>query len=423
MKRLSQVLLSIVLFLVFIPTIKAGSLSLSASSSASVNSAVKVRVNINNLAGRFRVTSSDNSVLAGSAEDFWESSQTVIFTAKKSGRATITVTPVDVADYDSGASYTSSRSVTINVSGGGDGGSSSTKSNNKTVDINKTYSSNNNLSSLSVEGYDLDPTFDKEKTEYKIELDSDVKSINVKASAEDENATVKGTGEVSVSEGMNNIKITVVAENGNEKVYTIIANVEDKNPIKVKIGKKKYTVVKNIDDLKAPDNYTKTTVKIDDNEVPAFTNEITGYILVGLKDNKGNISLFIYNPSNGKFSKYQELSFDGISIQYLKAKKIPKCYKKYIIKINDQNITVYKKNKKDTYALVYGMNLNNGDINWYSYDTKENTLQRYNIKDLDKLSILNNKYLITIIILSVSSLLLLFFMLILMLKIRNHKRS
>lgn len=420
MKKISQIIVLIITFIAFTSFVKAGSLSISASSSASVNSAVRVKININNLAGRFKVTSSDNSVLAGSAEDFWESSQTVIFTAKKAGKATITVTPVDVADYDSGNSYKSSRSVTITVSN--KSGSSSNSSNDKTVDINKEYSSNNNLASLKVEGYSLEPSFNKNKTEYKLSLDSDVKSINIKANTEDENASVKGIGEVSVTEGTNNIKITVTAENGNEKVYTIVAEVEDKNPIVVKIGKKKYTVVKNIDDLKAPDNYTKTKVKIDDNEVPALTNEITGYILVGLKDSKGNISLYIYNPSTGKFSKYRELSFDEVRIQYLNAKKIPKGYRKYQIKINDQKVNVYKKNKHDDYALIYGMNLNNGDINWYSYDIKENTLQRYNIKDLDKLSLLNNKYLITIVILSLSSLMLLFFMLILMLKIRNHKR-
>lgn len=420
MKRLFKSLLLFIALVSFTSVVKAGSLSISAPSSVSVGSGVKVKINISNLFGRFRVTSSDNSVLAGSAEEWWESSQTVVFTAKKAGTATITVTPVTVSD-ESANEFTSSRSVTINVSG--KGRNTSNDSDDKTVDINKEYSSNNNLSSLSVEGYSLEPEFDKDKTEYKLKLDSDVKSITVKARAEDENANVKGTGEINVTEGTNNIKITVTAENGNEKVYTIVAEVEDKHPIIVKIGKKKYTVVKNIDDLKAPDNYTKTTVKINDNEVPAFTNEITGYILVGLKDSKGNISLYIYNPSTGKFSKYYELSFDGVRIQYLKPKKIPIGYKKYQIKINDQKVNVYKKNKKDSYALIYGMNLNNGDISWYSYDIKENTLQRYNIKELDKLSVLNNKYLITIVILSISSLILISFMLILMLKIRNHKRS
>ena len=191
----------------------------------------------------------------------------------------------------------------------------------------------------------------------------------------------------------------------------------------VKIGKKKYTVVKNLELLTIPENYTETTVKINDVEVPAFTNEITGYVLVGLKDSKGNISLYIYNPANGKYTKYQELSFDTVKIQYLKAKKVPRGYKKYTIEINGEKVTVYKKNKHSNYALIYGMNLNNGKINWYSYDQKENTIQRYNAKELDALSVLNNKYLITIVILSISNLMLMLFMLILMLKIRNHKRS
>lgn len=393
--------------------VKAGTLSVSANTSVKVGQAVSVKININGLAGRFRVTSSDNSILSGSAEEFWESSQTVTFQAKSTGKATITVTPVDVADFDSGDSYSGSRSVTITV------GESNTK---ESIDINKTYSSNNNLKSLSIEGYNLEPAFDKDTLEYKVSLESSITSINIKATPEDGEATIKGDGEVAVSEGTNTILITVVAENGNEKVYKIIAEVEDSNPIIVKIGKKKYTVLKNKDLLNAPDNYSETTVEINGVEVPALTNEITGYILVGLKDKNGNINLYIYNPSNGKYTLYKELGFDAIRIQYMKTNKKLTGYKKYSVKINDEKIEVLKKNKKDEYGLVYGMNLNDGKKGWYSIDLKQNTIQRYNDSEISALSVLNNKYLITIIILTVSSLMLMLFMLILMIKIRKYKR-
>ena len=418
MKKFIKIFIILVMFISFKTTIKAGVLSISASQSIATGTALKVKININNLAGRFKVTSSDNSVLAGSAEDFWESGQTVTFTALKAGTATITVTPIDAADYDSGVAYTTSRSITVNVTGPNKKGNES-----KTVDVNKNYSTDNDLKSLSVDGYDLTPTFSNDVTEYTLNLDSGVKTINVNAQANDKNATVKGIGEINVSEGTNTIVITVIAENGNEKNYTIYANVEDSKPVNVKIGKKKYTVVKNIESLKIPDNYTETTVMINDVEVPALTNEITGYILVALKDKKGNVNLFIYNPANGKYTKYNELSFDMVKIQYLKPRKVPSNYKGYVVKLGEQEVNVYKKSKRNNYALIYGMNLNNGSINWYSIDLKENTIQRYNMKDLDSLSILNNKFLITIIILSVACLMLMLFMLILMLKIRNHKRS
>ena len=413
MKKLIYIIIFVFTCIFSMNIVKAGTLSVSANTSVKVGQAVSVKININGLAGRFRVTSSDSSVLSGSAEDFWESSQTVTFQAKNTGKATITVTPIDVADFDSGESYGASRSVTITVTEGG------TK---ESIDINKTYSSNNNLKSLSISGYKLEPTFDKDTVEYKVNLDSSVTSINVKATPEDSEASIKGDGEIAVSEGINTIKITVVAENGNEKVYKIIAEVEDANPIKVKIGKNKYTVIKNKDLLTAPDNYSETTVEINGVEVPALTNDITGYILIGLKDKKGNINLYIYNPSNGKYTLYKELGFDAIHMQYIKTNKKLTGYKKYTIKINDEKIKAFKKHKKDDYALIYGMNLNDGKKGWYSIDLKQNTIQRYNDSDISALSVLNNKYLITIIILSVASLMLMLFMLILMIKIRKFKR-
>ncbi len=413
MKRLLFILLFVFTYIFGLNIVKAGTLSVSANTSVKVGQAVSVKINISGLAGRFRVTSSDNSILSGSAEDFWESSQTVTFSAKKTGKATITVTPVDVADFDSGESYTGSRSVTITVLESG------TK---ESIDINKTYSSNNNLKSLSISGQELDPVFDKDTLEYKVSLDSSITSINIKAVSEDDDATIKGDGEVAVSLGTNTILITVVAENGNEKVYKIIAEVEDANPINVKIGKKKYTVLKNKDLLNAPDNYSETTVLIDGVEVPALTNEVTGYILVGLKDNKGNIKLYIYNPSNGKYTLYKELGFDAIKIQYIKNNKKLTGYKKYQVRVNDEKIEVLKKHKKDDYALIYGMNLNDGKKGWYSIDLKQNTIQRYNDREISALAVLNNKYLITIIILTISSLMLMLFMLILMIKIRKFKR-
>ena len=413
MKKLLKLFIFVIAFVFSVNVVKAGSLSLSANTTAKVGSAVSVRVNISGLAGKFRVTSSDSSVLSGSAEDFWESSQTVTFSAKKEGKATITVTPIDAADYDTGDSFTQSRSITITV------GSNGTK---ESIDINKTYSANNNLKYLDVVGYDLEPVFNKDTLEYKLKLESSVTSINVKASAEDSEATIKGVGEIAVSEGINTIEITVVAENGNEKTYKIIAEVEDSNPIIVKIGKKKYTVVKNKDLLNAPDNYSETTVEINKIEVPALTNEITKYILVGLKDSKGNIKLYIYNPANGKYTLYRELGFDAVNIQYIDTNKKLTGYKKYQIKLNGEKVKVYKKHKKDEYALIYGMNLSDGKKGWYSIDLKQNTIQRYNDSDINALSVLNNKYLITIIILTISSLMLMLFMLMLMIKIRKFKR-
>ena len=423
------VVITFSLFL-FSATIKAGNFTISSSArTVNVGDTVSINLNVNDQAGEFVFSSSDNSILAGGKDEFYDNtSVSILFTAKSAGVATITVRGVDVTNYD-GSNGNGSKSVTITVvepsrGNSSNGGSSTSKKNkqsydyvNDTIDINKEYSSDNYLSSLSIEGYEID--FDKEKTEYTLDVDEDVTNINISATPRDDKATVMGTGNIKLTDGVNNIKITVVAENGNEMVYNIVINVKDINPIKVKIGKKEYTVVKKVEQLTAPDNFSPIEADIDSKKVPALYNEITGYILVGLKDESGNVKLYIYNPKDKKYTMYHEITFNSIKLYYTKPKNVLKGLKKVIIDINGDKVTSYTTSKKSDFYLVYGMNVNTGDLGWYRYDSKDKTLQRYETRDLENLSILNNKYLITIAILSTSILMLMLFLLILFNRIKH----
>lgn len=430
MKKLIKLSIFIICFMLFSAYVKAGSYSISADKrTVNVGDTVSITVGINNLAGSFSISSSNNSVLAGGKSDWLESSTTVYFTAKSPGSATVTVTASDVADYDTGNAVGGSKSITINVVEPSRGGNSKTNSSKKnkqsydygddTIDINKEYSSDNFLSSLKIEGYDID--FDKEKQEYSLDVDEDVSSINITATASDKNANVIGTGNIKLTDGINNIKITVVAENGNERVYTITVNVKDTDPIKVKIGKKVYTVVKKVEQLTAPDNFSPIEADIDSKKVPALYNEITGYILVGLKDKKGNVKLYIYNPKTDKYTIYNEITFNSIKLYYTKPDSVPLGLRKTTIDINGEKVTAYRNSKKSVFYLVYGMNVNTGDIGWYRYDSVDKTLQRYETRDLENLSMLNNKYLITIAVLSTAILMLMLFLLILFSRIKHIK--
>lgn len=91
------------------------------------------------------------------------------------------------------------------------------------VKVVKVYkSSNNNLSELKVEGYDI--KFDKNTLEYEITVDSDVDSLDITALVEDSNAWVKIEGNDNFKEGKNEVKITVYAENGSSKTYKLLVN-------------------------------------------------------------------------------------------------------------------------------------------------------------------------------------------------------
>lgn len=400
---LSIVFLLLLLF-VSKSTVKAGSLSIDGNNSVYLNSTITVNVKFNNIAGRFIITSSNQSVLSGNYEDFYDNqSVNLTFTAKSVGTATITVTPIgNVGDYDSDLGYSGgSRSLTINVV---------KKSTTPSIDVNPTYNKNNYLSSLSIEGYELTPNFDKETLEYTVTLEPGTENIVVNASVEDKTASVKGTGEVSVTEGINTINIVVTAENGNERTYKILATVEEKDPINVEIDGKNYTVVKKRELIGNKDGYIETTVKISEFEIPALYNEVTKVTLIGLKDEEGNIKLFSYDTKSGKYSEYKEFTFDLMSL-YIHENKDSK-YKKVNIKINDVDVVAYELEGIDDYYLLYATNTSTGHEGYYLYDTKENSVQRYDTTLLENITKEKDKYFAIVIVLSCVCFLTMLFLLI-----------
>ena len=336
------------------------------STTITVGSTVTIRVSQNDLAGKFSVTSSNSSVLSGGvgSDKFTVSgeSKSYKFTAKSVGTAKITVNAIDLASFSTEQKYSSSKSITINV----------VKPREK--------STNNNLKSLSVEGYTLSPEFNQDTLEYTVELEASVEKIMVNAEKADSYASLSGGGEITVSEGDNRIEIKVTSETGKEKVYVINAVVKDSNPITTTVNDKKLTVVKKASSLTKPDLFEETKIKINEMEVPAFYNEATKTTLVGLRDEKGKIELYIYDQDKNSYQKYLTLIGTEFHLIQKEAKGIPEGYQKVTKKIDDIEYTAYQKDKSD-FLLLYGTILENGNEGWYSYDTKEKTLQRYN-KDI-----------------------------------------
>lgn len=302
-------------------------------------------------------------------------SYTFKFKALKSGSATISIK--NSGGYDINESQLSisngSKTVTIMTQ----------------AELEATYSKNNYLKSLSVDGATLSPEFNKETLEYSIELEPETTSIKVNASKEDSKASITGTGEIAVSEGDNKIKITVTAENGNERTYVINAKVKELSPINVKVGDQELSVVRKKGVIETPANYTETTIKINNEDVPAFENEVTKFILVGLKDSEGNIALYLYDSEKDTYTLYTEIRSNSVVLYPVTVDKnveIPSGYEKYTIKINEQDYEVYKLKKGSQFALIYGTNLETGKNGLYVYDSKEGTLQRYNNEEVELIS-------------------------------------
>lgn len=384
MKKIKTILLILLTLFTFTPNVKAASLSIWASATnITVGKTVTISVNAKDMGGTFNITSSNNAVLSGGASGQWLESDTYTFnfTAKSVGKATITVTPIDVATTDEQV-FTTSKSVTLNVV------AKQTTNNNSaqggTTSNKKEYSTDNSLKSLSVEGYDLEPGFDKDKTEYRLTVDQSIEKIKIIATKNHDKASISGDGEVNLSLGENTIDIKVTAENGNEKVYKIIVSVSDLHPIKVKIGESEYTVVKKNNDLiEKLEYYEETNIKIDDQDVVAYKNDKTKTTLVLLKDKDNNIKYYIYDEKTKKYEPYKYIKVNNIILQLLEPKEKLKNYKEYKTKINEVVLKIFKLEKGEKLGLVYGRNIATNNISFYQYDELENTLSRYYRKEID----------------------------------------
>ena len=90
--------------------------------------------------------------------------------------------------------------------------------------VSYNYSDNNYLKSLEIDGYEID--FDKMVNEYKINVKSDVTSLDIVALAEDSRARVEITGNEKFKKGENVVTVTVTAEDGSTREYKIKVNKE-----------------------------------------------------------------------------------------------------------------------------------------------------------------------------------------------------
>ena len=88
-------------------------------------------------------------------------------------------------------------------------------------------SGNNNLKTLSVDKGTIN--FDKNKTNYSLEVDHSVSEITIVAIAEDSKATVSGAGKKNLKDYINEFEIVVKAENETTKTYVLKINRKDAN--------------------------------------------------------------------------------------------------------------------------------------------------------------------------------------------------
>lgn len=320
------------------------------------------------------------------------------------GTYTVTVEAISLsdADYNIYEGETSTTTVTVTVPSQTNGGNSqnssisngNSSSNNSNVSQNTqtskpntsepTKSSDTSLSSLTVSAGTLSPKFAANTTKYQLNLPSDTESIKVDAKANDSAASVSGTGEKELKQGDNTIRITVTAENGNTRTYTIDAYVEEKPEVYLSYHDQQLGVVKNTDRVSKPsDAFEETKLEIDGKEVVGWSNNIMNVtVLYMIDEESGEQNFYIYDTEHQSITSiFKPIVLLGnqfyiVDIDESLQTRADMTYTTVTVDENELPGWKFDQSGFDNYCVIYVMN-EKGEMQYYQYEATQNTLQLY----------------------------------------------
>lgn len=324
---------------------------------------------------KLSLISGDQSIVGYGDGTFSSKSYTYKFKAIAVGNASITIDDAKIGDWDS-ESYinTTVSNLTLKIK--------------EPVVIN--YSSDNNLKELKVDGFDLNPEFDKKTLEYNVTTLPTTTEINILATANDSKAKVSGAGKFEVKEGLNEFNIEVTAENGTKKAYIIKVTVPEKNPIVYNFKEGEYNILRKLPEV-IPSGFSKSVVNFNDEEVDGLQSEILNLTLIYLKkDNE--VAFYIYNEKDNSVTLYNELGSNDFKIYLLNKEVFVKGLIKESIKINNIEVNAYRLTKSSNNYVISGKNISTGKEDLYVYDTVNKTISVFSQKDYEELTSTNNVY-------------------------------
>lgn len=277
------------------------------------------------------------------------------------------------------------------------------------------YSSDNTLSSLQISPGVLSPAFSPDVTTYTTSVGADCASLTVSAVPNDSKATVSVSGK-RMDPGFNTTTITVTAENGSKRTYTIkttketnsasnennqatgsdssngstdnnnIPDVQDPNSEAIQepnitVDYAEYKIVSANDEHPLPDGYTPTEYDYNGTKVSAGVGIDTGVTIVYLEstDGKGESGYYVYDSVRKTFSQFVEVSQPQFTYCILAideaSMELPEGYDVGRTVINGKEVDALL-DRTGNYALFYGVS-STGETGWFRYNVNDGTIQGY----------------------------------------------
>ena len=298
------------------------------------------------------------------------------FTAKKSGSSNITVSG-GVYGFEDTENYNVEASATLTVSDAAKPGVAT-------------------LKSLSISNGTLTPGFSTGRTSYTAKVKYEVTTCKVYATATDAKATVAVGGKEALAVGKNTRTVTVTAQNGTQKTYTIVItrlkegeeldgetkpedNTDEPEKSTV-IDGVKYLLATDLSGFTLPNGFKANTVTYGETEVAAAQDTDANYTVYYLKgENSESYQPYTLESDGKTFKKLKFATFGNntyIFADIPEGKTVPEGFYQSSVKIGDFDIPAYKSPDEGLTDFYYTYCFFEKNFAMYRYDSRENVLQR-----------------------------------------------
>ena len=298
------------------------------------------------------------------------------FTAKKSGSSNITVSG-GVYGFEDTENYNVGASATLTVSDAAKPGVAT-------------------LKSLSISNGTLTPGFSTGRTSYTAKVKYEVTTCKVYATATDAKATVAVGGKEALAVGKNTRTVTVTAQNGTQKTYTIVItrlkegeeldgetkpedNTDEPEKSTV-IDGVKYLLATDLSGFTLPNGFKANTVTYGETEVAAAQDTDANYTVYYLKgENSESYQPYTLESDGKTFKKLKFATFGNntyIFADIPEGKTVPEGFYQSSVKIGDFDIPAYKSSDEGLTDFYYTYCFFEKNFAMYRYDSRENVLQR-----------------------------------------------
>lgn len=256
---------------------------------------------------------------------------------------------------------------------------------------------NANLSSLTLSTGALSPNFTAGRTNYTASVPFESANITLYAKTSDVKAKVNiSSNPTNLNVGANTIRVTVTAQDGSQKIYTVVVTRREQgatqeppitqeptpdNPYQTVISGKNYEIITTIPETAYLKGFDLSSAEYNGKQVPVLRDKDNLYTVYYLRETgTTEIAPYIYNSELSTFETLKHIIANNslyIFTDFPEGVSMPDRYYSTYTQIGDYSVKVYMDSDAQMADFAYIYCYTNGNLGLYRYDSKEGSIQRY----------------------------------------------